>query len=285
MQKTALISYAHLPRAHHDRHVLTSTVDVFGAAHWLLAERAPQPGGDVRPFDALVVSVHPGGHVELTELISVRARWPHLDRLPDGGFVVAASRARRYEDANQVQVFDALGRETSSFSVGDAIEHLLVDEAGHIWVGHFDENPAGIRRWSGTGRLAWTSDGAAIPGLFDCYALNVSGTAAWACPYTDFPLVEIRPDRPVRVWSNRIRGAHAVAVHGDRVAFYGGYGEERDRLAHAELTATSVEPTDASLLILPNGPVSGRRRVVGRGSRIYVQAEPFTAWGVFDLNS
>ncbi|MGW3943817.1 hypothetical protein ACWEKP_50530, partial [Streptomyces phaeochromogenes] len=122
-----------------------------------------------------------------------------------------------------------------SFSVGDAIEHRLVDEASHIWVGHFDENPAGIRRWSATGQLAWTSDSARIPGLFDCYALNVSGTAAWACPYTDFPLVEIRPnrpDRPATVWANRVRGARAVAVHGDRVAFYGGYGEERDRLAH-----------------------------------------------------
>ncbi|WP_406840863.1 hypothetical protein ACICHK_40005 [Streptomyces sp. AHU1] len=287
MHKSALISYAHLPRAHHDRHVLTSTVDVFGAAHWLLAERAPQPG-DVRPFDALVVSVHPSGDVERTELSAVRARWPHLDRLPDGGFVVAASRARQYEDANQVQVFDALGRETSSFFVGDAIEHLLVDETGHIWVGHFDENPIGIRRWSASGWLAWTSDGAAIPGLFDCYALNVSGTVAWACPYTDFPLVEIRPNRPnrpVRVRANRVRGAHAVAVHGGRVAFYGGYGEERDRLVHAELTQTSVEPTDTGLLTLPDGSAPGRRRLVGRGSRIYVQAEPFTAWGVFDLNS
>ncbi|MFG2946468.1 hypothetical protein [Streptomyces adustus] len=287
-EKTALVPYAHLPRAHRDRHVLTSTVDVFGVAHWLLAEAAPQRGGDVAPFDALVVSVTPGGNVELTELSAVRARWPHLDRLPDGGFVVAASRTRRPEDANQVQVFDALGREISSYSVGDAIEHLLVDETGHIWVGHFDENPAGIRRWSATGRLAWTSDGARIPGLFDCYALNVSGTAAWACPYTDFPLVEIRPDRPdrpVRVWANRVRGAHAVAVHGERVAFYGGYREEQDRLAHGELTETSVEPTDVGLLTLPDGAPVGRRRVVGRGSRIYVQAEPCTAWGVFDLSS
>ncbi|MFI6588157.1 hypothetical protein [Embleya sp. NPDC050493] len=286
MQKTALVPYAHLPRAHHDRHVLTSTVDVLGVAHWLLTERAPQPAGDLPPFDALVVSVHPGGNVELTELSAVRARWPRLDRLPHGGFVVAAPRARRYEDANQVQVFDALGREMSSFSVGDAIEHLLVDEDGYIWVGHFYENPAGIRRWSATGRLAWTSDGARIPGLFDCYALNVSGTTAWACPYTDFPLVEIHPDRPdraVRVWANRVRGAKAVAVHRDRVVFYGGYGEERDRLAHGELTETSVEPTDAGVLTLPDGPAPGRRRVVGRASRIYVQAEPFTAWGVFDI--
>ncbi|MDI9835025.1 hypothetical protein [Streptomyces sp. KAU_LT] len=288
MQQTALVPYAHLPRAHHHRHVLTSTVDVFGTAHWLLADRAPQRGGDLPPFDALVVSVHPGGDVELTELNAMRARWPCLDRLPDGGFVVAASRARRYEDADQVQVFDALGRETSSFSIGDAIEHLLVDEAGHIWVGHFDENPSGIRRWSLTGHLYWMSDEASIPGLFDCYALNVSGTTAWACPYTDFPLVEIRPDRtdrPVKVWANRVRGAKAVAVHGERVAFYGGYGEEADRLALGEVTETSVEPTGFGLLTLPDGSLPGRRRVVGRGSRIYVQAQPFTAWAVFDLNS
>ncbi|MFJ6793947.1 hypothetical protein [Streptomyces sp. NPDC091268] len=288
MQKTALVPYAHLPRTHHHRHVLTSTIDVFGAAHWLLVDRAPQPGGEIRPFDALVVSVRPSGDVELTELSGVRARWPHLDRLPDGGFVVAASRARRYEAADQVQVFDALGREASSFSVGDAIEHMLVDEAGHIWVGHFDENPVGIRRWSSTGHISWTSDGASIPGLFDCYALNVSGTTAWSCPYTDFPLVEIRlarPDRPVKVWANRVRGANAVAVHGERVAFYGGYGEELDRLAHGELTETSVEPTDVGLLTLSDGTPPGRRRVVGRGSRIYVQAQPSTAWEVFDLSS
>ncbi|MEU5417474.1 hypothetical protein [Streptomyces clavifer] len=285
MQKTALVPYAHLPRAHHAHHVLTSTVDVFGTAHWLLADRAPQPAGDALPFDALVVSVHSGGDVELTELSAVRARWPHLDRLPDGGFVVAASRARRYEDADQVQVFDALGREASSFSVGDAIEHLLVDEAGHIWVGHFDENPSEIRRWSPTGHIYWTSDGASIPGLFDCYALNVSGTTAWACTYTDFPLVEIRPDRPVRVWPNQVRGAKAVAIHGERVAFYGGYGEEVDRLTRGELTEASVEPTDVGLLTLPDGHLPGRRRAVSRGSRIYVQAEPFTAWGVVDLSS
>lgn len=285
MHETALVPYAHLPRAHHDRHVLTSSVDVLGIAHWLLADHAPQAGGDLLPFDALVVSVHPGGDEEVTELSAVRARWPHLDRLPDGGFVVAASRARRYEDADQVQVFGALGHETLSFSVGDAVEHLLVDEAGHFWVGYFDENPAGIRRWSPTGHIYWTSDGAGIPGLFDCYALNVSGTTAWACPYTDFPLVEIRPDRPVKVWANRVRGAKAVAVHVKRVAFYGGYGEEVDRLVHGELTEALVEPTDVGLLTLPDGALPGRRRVVGRGSRIYVQVQPFTTWGVFDLSS
>lgn len=263
MQRTALVPYARLPREHHDRHVPASTVDAFGAAHWLLTDRAPEHVGDVQPFDALVVSVHPHGDVELTELSAVRARWPRLDRLPDGGFVVAAARARRYEDADQVQVFDAFGGETTSFSIGDAVEHMLVDETGHIWAGHFDENPAGIRRWSARGQLRWMSDHAGDAGwIMDCYALNVSGTGAWACPYTDFPLLEIRPDRPdrpMKVRTNTVRGAKAVAVHGGRVAFYGGYGEDRDRLAYGELTETSVDPTEVGLLTLPDGtaPAAG----------------------------
>ncbi|MER7758115.1 hypothetical protein [Streptomyces sp. NPDC097619] len=292
-QHTALVPYARLPREHHGHTVLTSTVDVLGTAHWLLTERPPQPGGELPPgelppFDASVVSVHPDGTTSVTALAGVRARRPHLDRLPHGGFLVAASRTHRTTAGEQVQLFDAVGRETSSFSVGDAVEHLLVDGAGRIWFGHFDENPLGIRRWSTTGALVWSSDGADIPGLFDCYALNVTGTTAWACTYTDFPLVEIRGDghdRRVRVWSNGVDGARAVAVHGERVAFYGGYTGHRDRLALGELTESTVERTDTGLLTLPDGLPPRRRRVVARGARIHVQAEPYTEWGVFDLGA
>ena len=286
MQTSALVPYARLPRTYHDRHVLTSTVDAFGAAHWLLVERAPERGGDRHPYDALVVSVEDDGGVEVTELSALRARFPHLDRLPDGGFVVASARARRADaDGSQVQVFDALGRETWSFTVGDAIEHLLADPSGALWVGHFDENPAGIRRWSATGELRWSSGG--VPGagwIMDCYALNVSDSVAWACPYSDFPLLEIRPDRPVRVRANTVRGATAVAVHEGRVAFFGGYGDEEDRIAYGELTDTAVEPTGAALLTRPDGRPIGRRRVVARGTRIHVQEEPFTEWTVWDLS-
>ncbi|MGW4700907.1 hypothetical protein [Streptomyces sp. NPDC004285] len=286
MQKTALVPYARLPRDHHDRHVLASTVDVAGAAHWLLAERAPKPGGDPRPFDALVVSVHDGGAVEVTPLSAVRARWPHLDRLPDGGFVVASARARRADEHPQVQVFDALGHEARSFTVGDAIQHLLVDRAGDLWAGHFDENPDGIRRWSPAGQLRWASDDAPDAGwIMDCYALNVSGPTAWACPYTDFPLLEIAPGRPMKVRSNTVRGAKAVAVHEEWVAFVGGYGEERNLIRYGGLTDTSVETGGSAVLTAPDGAPLGPRRFVGRGSRVYVQTEPFTEWGVFDLSA
>ncbi|MFG2868421.1 hypothetical protein [Streptomyces sp. NPDC048338] len=283
MQKTALEPYARLPRAHHGRHVLAATVDDFGVAHWLLVDRPSRPGGDPKPYDALVVSVGDGG-VEVTELNAVHARWPLLDRLPDGGFVLAAARDRGADKQRQVQVFDALGRQTWSFGVGDAIEHLLVDATGELWVGHFDENPVGIRRWSATGERRWTSG--SVPGagwIMDCYALNVAGSVAWACPYTDFPLLEIRPGEPVRVRANSLRGAHGLAVHADRVAFVGGYGEDRDRVRFGALTETTVEPAEVAELTRPDGGSLGRRRIVCRGSRVYVLEEPSTEWAVFDI--
>ncbi|MFJ7125272.1 hypothetical protein [Streptomyces sp. NPDC098101] len=276
MHEIALTPHARLPRAHHDRHVLGSTVDAFGAAHWLLAER----GADADPYDALVVSVADGA-VETMELSAVRARWPKLDRLPDGRFVVASSRSDGGDDTSQVQVFNTLGREYAAFSVGDAIEHLLADEAGDLWVGHFDENPLGIRRWSATGELLWASEDDPGAGwITDCYALNVSGTGVWACPYVDFPLLEIRPGQDVRRRAGIVRGADSLAVHGERVAFL-----DHGRIVHGEMTGSSVERRDVALLTRPEGGPVGRRRVAARGSRIYVGYGPLTEWGVFDLSA
>ncbi|MCX4808642.1 hypothetical protein OG594_44925 [Streptomyces sp. NBC_01214] len=42
-----------------------------------------------------------------------------------------------------------------------------------------------------------------------------------------------------------------MAVHGEQVAFYGGYGENRT-VSYGKLTETSVEPTEAGLLTLPD---------------------------------
>ncbi|MEU6552294.1 hypothetical protein ABZ915_18710 [Streptomyces sp. NPDC046915] len=290
MTPDRLTPYARLPHAYRHRDVLHSTVDAFGRAHWLIAiaeERHGRPRAD--PYDAVVVTVEDGrGHE--THLSALRPRFPLLDALPDGGFVVADARRRAREE--QVQVFDALGRPSWSFAVGDAVEHLLADETGDLWVAHFDEGVCGndelshpgLRRWSSTGEPQWRYG--PVPGareIIDCYALNVAERAAWACPYTDFPLLEIRGDRVVRVRHNPVAGARGLAVHGDRVVFFGGYGDERDRIADCRLTDTAVEVVAEGRLARPDGAALGRRRVVSRGARLYVQAEPVQEWTVLDL--
>ncbi len=286
MRADRLAPYARLPRPYRQQTVLHSTVDAFGRAHWLL--RDPAAPRDL--YDAVVVTVGDGRPYE-TRLSSVQARFPKLDALPDGGFVVADSRTQAGRD--QVQVFDALGRPSWSFTVGDGIGHLLADESGGLWVGYFDEGVLGdelsapcIRHWSTTGTPLWEYSpppGASYP--MDCYALNVDRRAAWAYPYTEFPLIEARADRPARVRSTPVRGAHGFAVHGDRVGFLGGYQDHRDRLLRGRLTETSVEDVTESRVTRPDGSaLAGRHRVVSRGPRLYVQEEPRTEWTVLDLS-
>nr|WP_237499801.1 hypothetical protein [Streptomyces sp. SID8379] len=270
---------------------MTSTVDAFGRAHWLLRDR----GRDSLPrYDALVVSVGSGAAPHETRLSAVTARFPHLDALPDGCFVVADAR-NRTPDAGQVQVFDATGCCARTFRLGDAIEHLLVDESGELWVGYFDEGTfgedelscPGLRRWSAAGEPLWAYT--AVPGadfITDCYALNVSGTTGWSCAYTDFALVENRPGRASLARANPVRGAQGLAVHEGRVAFFGGYQDDHDRLVVCFLAGLEVRTVGTGRLTRPDGsPLrSGRQRIVGRGPRLYLQHAPWTDWSVFDLS-
>ncbi|MFM9592117.1 hypothetical protein ACKI1J_08785 [Streptomyces scabiei] len=287
MRAERLSPYARLPRAYRDLHPRHSTIDAFGRAHWLLTEHAESSP----PYDAVVVTVT-DGRAGTTALGPVSARFPRLDCLPDGGFVVADARSRDGDD--QVQVFDALGRPSWAFRVGDGIEHLLTDEAGDLWIGYFDEgvfgdplSAPGARRWSGTGTALWEyRPPPGVDHIADCYALNVGRGGAWVYPYTGFPLVEVRGDDSLRARTTGVDGASGVAVHEDRAAFLGGYLRNRDRLTLARLTDTSVETVRTARLTRPDGaPLDRRRRVVSRGARLYVQEEPYTAWFVFDVGA
>ncbi|MFF8841310.1 hypothetical protein ACF08N_01050 [Streptomyces sp. NPDC015127] len=284
MESVSLRPYARLPRAHAGREILHSTVDAFGRAHWLLAEP-----GRAEVYDALVVSVD-DGQAQETHLSAVTARFPLLDALPEGGFVVAD--ARRRGDADHVQVFDALGRVSWSFAVGDAIEHLLADESGDLWVGYFDEgvfgddplSVPGLRKWSVTGEPLWELPLSTAGGcMADCYALNADRSTAWAYYYTDFPLVRIGGDGTARVWESPVGGAKAIAVSDGGAAFFGGYGRDGDRLVVCTLAERTAAPYLHTTLVRPDGSPIGPRRVVGRGPRIHVQAAPYTAWEVWDL--
>ncbi|MFJ4835075.1 hypothetical protein ACIP79_34995 [Streptomyces sp. NPDC088747] len=266
---------------------MDSTVDAYGRAHWLLSPRRPRSHLD-EPLDVSVVTVDAGRSHE-TRLTGVRLRSPRLGVLPFGGFVLAASRSRRGQE--QVQVFDALGRPTGSFRVGDGIEELLVDEAGDLWIGYFDEGICGDDELSRPGLRHWSSDGDPLwqyrpgPGhspIYQSYALNVDTRAVWACPYQDFPLLEIRHGRVVRVRENPVRGAGGFAVYGDRGVFLGPYGDH-DRIVDCLITPEAVRPVGYGRLVRPDGRELRRRRLVCRRPLIYVQEKPYLGWGVLDI--
>ncbi|MFF2851149.1 hypothetical protein ACFVT5_33180 [Streptomyces sp. NPDC058001] len=286
-----LTPYAQLPAAYRDRHIAHSTVDAFGRAHWLLtAEAHPWDGP---PYEAVVVTVG-DGHPYETHLSAVRPHGVRFDALADGGFIVAATRSHRDEEPPQAQVFDALGRPSWTFRLGDAIEHLLADEDGTLWVGYFDEgifgddlSAPGLRQWSGTGDPLWEfKRGPGVEDIADCYALNVGAHSVWVCPYQRFPLIEVRDGRTARIWDNPVRGASGFAVCGDRVVFYDPSGDDRHQLVDCRLGESAVRPVTRTRLVRPDGgALRGRRRVVCRGPRIYVQVKPFTAWTLLDITA
>ena len=90
-------------------------------------------------------------------------------------------------------------------------------------------------------------------------------------------------DGTVTGWHNEIRGASALAVAGSRVALFGGYGPDCDRLALAELSADRAGPAGEYRVVLPDGePLPQGTRVIGRGSRLHFLTG--TSWYRLDLD-
>ncbi|MFC9620706.1 hypothetical protein ACFTXM_12105 [Streptomyces sp. NPDC056930] len=285
MESVRLTEYARMPRAYRRLHLSDSTVDAHGRTHWLLSERAPGPG-PVDPYDAVVVTAD-DGHVYETHLGAVQPHRPRLDALPDGGFVLADARSKA--DEQHVQVFDALGRPSWTFRMGDAIEHLLADASGDLWVGYFDEgvygndplSHPGLRRWNSAGEPLWSfSPGPGVMDMSDCVTLNVDGTTAWACPYMHYPLIEVRPDGTVRVRTTRMSGVRGIALDGERVAFLHGVST----LTYGRLTEATVEPEQGpAQLVRPDGSALANNGTVCRGTRIHVRERKGTDWWVLDI--
>jgi len=98
------------------------------------------------------------------------------------------------------RVLTADGALLHRLNLGDGIEHVAIDALDRIWFGWFDEGMFGNQNWrvsghewppSSNGVACFDPDGAVMQlpewpadaGIIaDCYALNVSGSEAWACP-------------------------------------------------------------------------------------------------------
>ena len=170
--------------------------------------------------------------------------FPEFDRMPDGRWLVASSRAAAGERNGRIYAPD--GTEEAALALGDAIEHLYCAPDGTVWLGYFDEGVFGLSSQDGSwpisnggivqldssGAVLWSFNQQVDPSrmVHDCYALTLAGSVPWACYYSDFPIVRIDGPRP-RIWSNEVAGAKAIAVSGDLILLAGGYDEDAGRIA------------------------------------------------------
>ena len=138
--------------------------------------------------------------------------------MPGGRFLVAGARCRWRPDGPDCNavLYDADGQVVS--------EHVLGDGIGHVLATSTPVGAYGIVRFSSDLDPDWHypkyTEIGPWDAIGDCYALNVDDTSAWACYYSDFPVVRIR-DGAVTGWHNDIKGASALAVAGSRVALFG----------------------------------------------------------------
>lgn len=291
----ALDHYADLERPQQDDELVTASIGPDGEAVALWASAQDVAAfGDAR-WDGLdrPVSIRATRHtpdlVHVASISNFRLAYPQVQPMPGGGFLLVAPRVYRRGDGappNAV-IYDADGNQTAEGLLGDGIQHLQTTTSGAVWVGYFDEGVVGNLGWgqgpgttpigaSGLVRFSpeleqdWNFFDLGLPYILDCYALNVTDETAWTCYYTDFPVVEVRSDA-VRSWQNSVKGAQALAVHRGRIALYGGYGDDRDRLVIGRLDDSVLERDRECRLTLPNGdPVLGATAVLGRGSSVHV---------------
>ncbi|MFE5046125.1 hypothetical protein ACFRAI_07185 [Streptomyces sp. NPDC056637] len=238
------------------------------------------------------VSVHAPHRTASVELPGLKLAHVTVQPLPGDRVLVVGARARwRPEGADRnAIVYDADGHVVAEATLGDGVSHVFATHTGDIWVGYFDEGVYGNLGWGNPGTPAPIGEYGLIRfssdletqwrfpshtsepwgAISDCYALNIDGDTAWACYYTDFPIVRVRDD-VVTSWRNSVAGATALAVKDAHVALLGGYGPHHDRLSVGTLDSEDLRVTDEYRIVLPDGsPLPKRTQVIGRGPDLHV---------------
>jgi hypothetical protein len=222
-----------------------------------------------------------GGVWRVVDIPATVENFYHVQPLKEDGWLLVRSRADGDDDRN-AHVYDAAGRHVRSFHAGDGSQDVQVTENGQIWVSYFDEGVfsdtnlgnSGLVRLDTYGDCTFRYPGAygvTVPGIADCYALNVaSNRDVWLYYYTDFPLVKLVDEKPESIWHKiPIKGSSGFAIDGDKVLFVGGY-KDRGTLHLVRLNTLKTEtfrPVDES------GQPVERLRCFGRGHRLFLQTE------------
>jgi hypothetical protein len=225
--------------------------------------------------------------------------FPHVDRFPDGSFLLVGSRCRWTEaagpEANAI-VVDSDGSIARLGCLGDGLEHVHIAEDGLVWTGYFDEGifgnfgwggphgptplgAAGIVAWSAGLEKVWELD--PIEGLVsDCYALNATVSGVLACVYTDFPVIHIA-DRQEQVYPTEdVSGPRGILATADRVALIGTYKDPSLLVVGRLAEGRFVEESRLNLWG-PDGAPLPEARVHCRGQEAHFFAG--STWYSFDL--
>lgn len=252
-----------------------------------------------RQYDATVI-IHDGFSHRVVNVPNVGVAHPRLQMFPSGEILLVGARCRRYADGtaeNNAFVYRPDGEVSRSFVLGDGIQDVLISRDGSIWVSYFDEGiygnkgwgslhpgshyvrpigSSGLVRFDDQGRKLWEfSPPAGIPGMDDCYALNVTDDAAWAYYYAEFSLARASIQGDVRAWQTATSGAVAFAVNDDMVLLCGGYEPDESRIVLGRLAENSVENIRECRLSSPLGGYSFGKRFgpVGRGPIVHLFAD------------
>jgi hypothetical protein len=206
--------------------------------------------------------------------------FPAVQPLPGGEWVVVGSRAR--EPEHNATIFGNGSAPVRSFHAGDAIQDVQATADGRVWVSNFDEMLSndselaeGLICLDVAGRPVFRYRTVAarheLPGIIDCYALNVVDEhETWLCYYTEFPLVQLIDDEPARVWRDTgIRGSKAIAISERFVLFSPGYSTRATVTRLERLTGYHRQFT----VVTETGQRLGRAvDWVARGPMMYCQA-------------
>lgn len=234
-------------------------------------------GGDMR------LSIFDG--VEETDVVIMPCgAHPVIDRMPDGRWLVAGSRADKGE--RNGRIYPADGRKERDMALGDGIENLLCSADGTIWVGYFDEgvfgghnkdgswpvSSGGVVQFDALGRPIWSFNDQVGEdhSIADSYAMTLVGTDLWACFYTDFPIARISEGKPV-FWANSVAGARAIAVKDDIVVLGGGYGDDANRITVVKLDGKASRKLGS--LRYATGTRGAASLLQGRGSVIHIVSD------------
>jgi hypothetical protein len=224
------------------------------------------------------------------DLPELNVTFPLVDMFPDGSILIVGPRsAWRKEndyDLNGV-IFDPRTKQLSRVLLGDGINSAFVDKLGRIWVSYSDEGIFGNFGWGGpgptpvgaAGLVCFSRAGDKIwefpdDSIADCYALNVFGSEAAVCTYTDFPIWRISDSFGLKHWKSELGGCRTFAISDNSILAVGQYDDPPSiahlgRLGQQEPTKSGSVKTSAVQLLLPDGSALSDGRLIGRGSYLY----------------